>query len=820
MNKIFTLLFIAIFSTQINAQIIGTVSNSENSTLPYVSVYFENTSIGTSTNREGVYELAVNKKGKHTLVFQYLGYKTIKKEIDIITFPQVLNVVLSEENIQLKEVTINSKENPAHRIIRKTIENRKNHLAKIKAYTGDFYSKGIFRIKNAPEKILGQKLGDFGGGLDSTRSGVIYLSETVSNISYQHPNLFKEHIIASKVSGRDNGFSFNQASEVNFNFYENIIELGSKVISPIATYAFDYYNYKLEGTFYEGNHLINKILVSPKIKTANAFTGTLYIVEDDWAIYGLNLNVLGTQIGLPMVDNLSLKQSYAYHESNKYWAVISQLIDFKFGMFGINVDGQFTAAYNNYNFNPVFKPKEFTKEVLSFAENSNKKDSIFWSTTRPVVLTSEEITDYKKKDSIQIIKKSKTYLDSIDTKNNKFKFTNLIFGYTYRNSFKNHTLKFTSALAKTTFNTVQGWNPSMDISFSKIDVEKASRLDAVAQFNYGFSEEKFRVNAAVKYLFNSISKPYLEVSGGQKITQFNKNEPITPFQNAFNTLFFENNFAKYYDKTFANIQFSEELLNGFRLGGAVGFEERSPLLNTTNYVLFNNKNKIYTANDPQNQSNYLTPSFEKHQVFTFAAHARIRFGQQYISHPNRKFDITNNDYPTLSFRFHQNFAASQNKYNYAEISTTIQQRIDIGNKGNFSFNATAGTFLNASEISFVDYKHFNGNRTLFLNPNNGSNSFKLMPYYGFSTNKSYAEFHAEHQFNNYLLGKIPLINKLGLELVVGSKVLLSKENKPYSEVAIGLDKIGFGKYRLLRIDYVTSFHNGTTKNGIVLGIKL
>lgn len=819
MNKIFTLLFFILFSTQINAQIQGTVSNSQNITLPYVSVYFENTSIGTTTNREGVYEFSINKKGKHVLIFQYLGFKTLKKEINITAFPYILNVNLSEENIELKEVTINSKENPAHRIIRKTIENRKNHLTKIDAYTSDFYSKGIFRIKNAPEKILGQKLGDFGGGLDSTRSGVFYLSETVSKISFQQPNLFKEHIIASKVSGRDNGFSFNQASEVNFNFYENNVEIGSKVISPIATYAFNYYNYKLEGTFYEGTHLINKILVTPKLKTDNAFTGTLYIVEDDWAIYGLNLNVNGNQIGLPMVDKLHLKQSYAYQKSKNYWAVISQIIDFKFGMFGINVDGQFTATYHNYDFKPAFKAKEFTKEILSFADNSNKKDSIFWNIKRPVVLTNEEISDYKIKDSIQIIKKSKTYLDSIDAKNNQFKLTNLVFGYTYRNSFKNYSLKFSSAFAKTAFNTVQGWNPSMEISFSKNNQEEATRFFVATNLNYGLSDEKLRISGAVNYLFNSISKPFLEVSGGKKITQFNESEPITTFQNTLNTLLFENNFAKFYDKTFARIYFAKEFFNGFRLGSGISFEERAPLLNTTNYVMFNDKNKIYTSNDPLNPTNYLTPSFEKHQVFTFAANARIRFGQKYISHPNRKFDITDANYPIITFRFSQSFGANQSEYNFSEISTNLQQKIDFGNKGNFNFNANAGTFFKASAISFVDFKHFNGNRTFTAKNNGYLNTFNLMPYYQFSTNKSYVEFHAEHNFNKYILGKIPLINKLGFELVLGGHTLLTKENKPYSEVSIGFDKVGFGKYRLLRIDYITSFHNGITKNGVVLGIK-
>ena len=240
MTKTTTLLLFTFFSLQLSAQVKGTIKNAKNETLPFVSVYLENTHTGTSSNELGLYELSISKAGTYTIVFQYLGYVTFKKEIEINTFPYELNVTLDEESIQLNEVIISSKENPAHRIIKNTIENRKRYLNKIMAYTSEFYSKGIFRIKNAPDKIFGQKIGDLGGGLDSTRSGVVYLSETVSKISFKQPNLFKEKILASKVSGNNSGFSFNQASEVNFNFYKNTIDLESKVISPIASYAFNY----------------------------------------------------------------------------------------------------------------------------------------------------------------------------------------------------------------------------------------------------------------------------------------------------------------------------------------------------------------------------------------------------------------------------------------------------------------------------------------------------------------------------------------------------------------------------------------------------
>ena len=74
------------------------------------------------------------------------------------------------------------------------------------------------------------------------------------------------------------------------------------------------------------------------------------------------------------------------------------------------------------------------KEILSFEDNANKKDSIYWNMMRPVPLTEEENNDYLRKDSIQTLRKSKPYLDSIDRKNNKFKILKVLNGYSYQNS--------------------------------------------------------------------------------------------------------------------------------------------------------------------------------------------------------------------------------------------------------------------------------------------------------------------------------------------------------------------------------------------------
>ena len=74
----------------------------------------------------------------------------------------------------------------------------------------------------------------------------------------------KEVIVASKVSGNDNGFSFNNAAQANFDFYENYLDFDVKVISPIADNAFNYYKYKFDGSFADENNKIQDTLEPQK----------------------------------------------------------------------------------------------------------------------------------------------------------------------------------------------------------------------------------------------------------------------------------------------------------------------------------------------------------------------------------------------------------------------------------------------------------------------------------------------------------------------------------------------------------------------------
>ena len=91
---------------------------------------------------------------------------------------------------------------------------------------------------------------------------------------------------------------------------------------------------------------------------------------------------------------------------------------------------------------------------------------------------------------------------------------------------------------------------------------------------------------------------------------------------------------------------------------------------------------------------------------------------------------------------------------------------NLSNKGEITSSVKGGKFFNASAISFVDYKHFNGNQTHVKLDGNLS-SFNLLPYYSYSTNNQFVETHILYNDNGFISNKIPLINKLAVNIVGG-----------------------------------------------------
>ncbi len=357
-------IFLLLLSIWSHAQIKGTIVDEQGKPLPYVTILQEDSFYGTTSNDQGNFEFTLKKSEKPVLVFQFLGFKTQKVTIETAKLPYSIVVKMIEETFSLNEVVISRNVNPALAIIKKAIAARKRNTEKTNRFTADFYSRGIFKLENAPKKILGQKIGDLDGALDSTGTGIISLSETFSKISFEKPNKLKEVVTASKVSGSNNGYSYNTARSSFYDFYDNTIDFGVPMISPIASSAFNYYNYKLEGTFFdENNNQINKILVSAKRDSEPVFEGHIYIVEDSWAIYAVDLDIKGYRMKEEFVDIMTLKQNFSFNKAAAIWAKNTQSLELVAGAFGVKFKGKYNYVYNNYEFIPPLHLKHFQAKL-------------------------------------------------------------------------------------------------------------------------------------------------------------------------------------------------------------------------------------------------------------------------------------------------------------------------------------------------------------------------------------------------------------------------------------------------------------------------
>ncbi|MGL4584568.1 MAG: DUF5686 family protein, partial [Flavobacterium sp.] len=202
MNK-FILLPILLLSMSMLGQLKGNIKDTTGKPISYTTVYVEKSQQNTISNEQGLYELNLSQKGEYTIVYQFLGYKTLRKNITYTGAAQEVNVVLESEDFILEDIVITAGKNPADELIRLAIKNKQKNTEGMSAFTADFYSKGMLKTLKM-SKFIQKKVQVNGSGLsgvDSLGRGIVYLSETVSSLKYQKPNKLKEHIIASKVSG-------------------------------------------------------------------------------------------------------------------------------------------------------------------------------------------------------------------------------------------------------------------------------------------------------------------------------------------------------------------------------------------------------------------------------------------------------------------------------------------------------------------------------------------------------------------------------------------------------------------------------------------
>ncbi len=840
----------------------GVVTGADGAPLAYASIYVKQTGTGAATDQSGAFELTL-PPGKYDIYFQYLGYETYSVSVEVNEIFLQLNVRLKVQVVELQTVIVRgNKEDPAYAVMRRAIAKARYHTQQVDSFSAKVYIKGKGKLLDYPwiaKKMLEKE------GITKDR---LYIQESVSEIHYKRPAIFREKVIAIFTQGNNNNTAPNEY--VFGSLYEPEI---AETISPLSPKAFSYYRFEYLGIFKDQQFEINKIRVIPRSKGDNVFDGVINIVEDVWSIHSVELNTtkLGVKIQIGQIYNPIPDEVTRKHVA---WLPVTQKFKVEGSVFGVSFTGQYLATIRDYKvyLNPALQhevavldqktevtqknqksaslkkkvesgqpvttkelnqvtriyeqeqkkaaaePSVVSDRTFLVDKQARKKDSLYWAALRPAPLDREELRGYVKADSFAVIEKKRDEGDSLkDSKSKGFQVYDLFLGDQYK--FGKQT-SFSIRTPYGGFNTVEGLNLIYRLSFVKRWIKKdtlkpelpsrVTRFEVMPVLRYAFERNAF--NGFLR--MDLRGKDYaIRVEGGKYVQQLNSENPIHHFVNTITTLFMEQNYMKILEREFVELNGRYKFSERLNVKSSVSWNNRHQLFNATGYTLNNRAGIAYSDNAPYNAEIFST-DFPTHQ--SLIASVTIE------TSPWQKFRIRNGKRyrtegaPLFAFTYKKGvngLLGSDVNFDLAE--TSIRHTVPFGFRGKLNYKITAGKFLNSKQIYFPDFKHFPGNRT-FLITGDQLTGFRLLDYYRYSTQDQYLTVGAHYHFRKFLLTRIPKLRMLGVQENIFFNFLATPAVSNYYEAGFGLD----GILRIFRIEAaVAGSNNYQSGLGFRIGIS-
>lgn len=111
----FIFCFLLIYTGSLAQSLSGKITSADGNPIPFASVYVKNSTIGTTSNLKGVYQLK-NLPKKAILMVSYQGYRRITKTVNFLsTENKILNFTLIEDQLGLEEVVVTATRNRVER---------------------------------------------------------------------------------------------------------------------------------------------------------------------------------------------------------------------------------------------------------------------------------------------------------------------------------------------------------------------------------------------------------------------------------------------------------------------------------------------------------------------------------------------------------------------------------------------------------------------------------------------------------------------------------------------------------------------------------
>jgi hypothetical protein len=311
----------------------GTITDTKGIPMPSASVYITELRQGTTSNNEGYYEITL-PPGNYTVSYQFLGYVPVTRQFNLSAEDITADITLAEQLFEIPAVRVSaSGRDPADYIMRKAIGMAPFHLNQVRMYRAEVYMRGGGTVDKIPELLKRRMKLEANNG--EFREGKYYFSESVSIITFNAPDKYINRVISSNSSEQ---LSQGQASPMDYieaSFYQPV--LAEVAISPLAPNAFSHYSFTFLGSSSQGDYVIDKIRVTPRRKSQQLFTGTIFIVEDLWAIHSLDLT------NDNMAGKIRVRQLYIPVESG-IWMPVAHEFNADISLMGVKARAAYTSA--------------------------------------------------------------------------------------------------------------------------------------------------------------------------------------------------------------------------------------------------------------------------------------------------------------------------------------------------------------------------------------------------------------------------------------------------------------------------------------------
>jgi hypothetical protein len=713
-------------------QITGKVIDSKSKeALAFVNIIANTNRVGATTGIDGTFKLS-SPEPITNLKLSYVGYEP--QEVNV-SGKGYIAIELNRTDYELMEFTVLPGENPAHRIIKKVVENRKiNNPEKSLNFKYESYSKMYFTgqvdsaIANNPDTILKLDTNDQ-KAIDFLEKHHLFMMESVTERKYKQPDKSYEKVIASRVSGLKNpSFSLLANQFQSFSFYNPTLQvLGEMYLNPITENSINKYLFIIEDTTFSGADTVFIISFRPQNgKNFAGLKGLLYINTDGFALQNV--------IAEPAEDKgYPVKIQQQYEKIDGAWFPVQLNTNIIFNNAQINnfkVMGIGKTYLKNIQINPEISNKEFSYVEQEIDMNATKKDEAFWNQYREDTLSIKEQNTYQFIDSVGKAEHFETKMKGFEallTGKLKWGYVDLDLN------------RFVS------YNDYEGFRLGAGLHTNKYLLKWMSVGGYGA---YGFKDKELKYGGDIDFKFSHKYDIALNLSAIKDVA--------------------EPGVVRFYDyKTPLLSTAGNRALYLSRMNNIDKLEARLKF-RTLRYLkvyLFANQENVSVTNGYYFKKviDASTILHDKYYTFSeFGAEFRYAFKEKVIESFNMQMPQPSK-YPILYAKIAQGVKVFNGEYQYTRYALKAEKRFFIKNLGKPQFSVEAGLTdgkvpqhkLNSSLGTF----RFN---TFLISTENAFET--MLPYEFFSS--EYIHFHFRHSFGSLLFKS----KKFAPELVVTSSV--------------------------------------------------